>query len=219
MTKSLKIAPSILSSDFSKLGEVLQSLNNSGADMVHVDVMDGHFVPNITFGPPVIKKIRKYSSLPFDVHLMIAPVHKYIKDFADAGADIITIHPEATEDLPASIKLIKSLGKKAGVSLNPETPVDKVLPVLNSIDLVLIMSVNPGFGGQSFMSEVLPKVQHLRKVIDEKKLPVEIEIDGGIDFVTGKLAKKAGVDILVSGTTLFKDENNLKNNIDQLRNC
>jgi ribulose-phosphate 3-epimerase len=219
MTKSLKIAPSILSSDFSKLGEVLQSLNNSGADMVHVDVMDGHFVPNITFGPPVIKKIRKYSSLPFDVHLMIAPVHKYIKDFADAGADIITIHPEATEDLPASIKLIKSLGKKAGVSLNPETPVDKVLPVLNTIDLVLIMSVNPGFGGQSFMSEVLPKVQHLRKVIDEKKLPVEIEIDGGIDFVTGKLAKKAGVDILVSGTTLFKDENNLKNNIDQLRNC
>ena len=219
MTKSLKIAPSILSSDFSKLGEVLQSLNNSGADMVHVDVMDGHFVPNITFGPPVIKKIRKYSSLPFDVHLMIAPVHKYIKDFADAGADIITIHPEATEDLPASIKLIKSLGKKAGVSLNPETPVDKVLPVLNSIDLVLIMSVNPGFGGQSFISKVLPKVQHLRKVIDEKKLSVEIEIDGGIDFVTGKLAKEAGVDILVSGTTLFKDENNLKNNIDQLRNC
>ncbi len=219
MTKSLKIAPSILSSDFSKLGEVLQSLNTSGADMVHVDVMDGHFVPNITFGPPVIKKIRQYSSLPFDVHLMIAPVHKYIKDFADAGADIITIHPEATEDLPASIKLIKSLGKKAGVSLNPETPVDKVLPVLNSIDLVLIMSVNPGFGGQSFMSEVLPKVQHLRKVIDEKKLSVEIEIDGGIDFVTGKLAKEAGVDILVSGTTLFKDENNLKNNIDQLRNC
>ena len=219
MTKSLKIAPSILSSDFSKLGEVLQALNNSGADMVHVDVMDGHFVPNITFGPPVIKKIRKYSSLPFDVHLMIAPVHKYIKDFADAGADIITIHPEATEDLPASIKLIKSLGKKAGVSLNPETPVDKVLPVLNSIDLVLIMSVNPGFGGQSFMSGVLPKVQHLRKVIDEKKLSVEIEIDGGIDFITGKLAKEAGVDILVSGTTLFKDENNLKNNIDQLRNC
>ena len=219
MTKSLKIAPSILSSDFSKLGEVLQALNNSGADMVHVDVMDGHFVPNITFGPPVIKKIRKYSSLPFDVHLMIAPVHKYIKDFADAGADIITIHPEATEDLPASIKLIKSLGKKAGVSLNPETPVDKVLPVLNSIDLVLIMSVNPGFGGQSFISKVLPKVQHLRKVIDENKLSVEIEIDGGIDFVTGKLAKEAGVDILVSGTTLFKDENNLKNNIDQLRNC
>ena len=219
MTKSLKIAPSILSSDFSKLGEVLQALNNSGADMVHVDVLDGHFVPNITFGPPVIKKIRKYSSLPFDVHLMIAPVHKYIKDFADAGADIITIHPEATEDLPASIKLIKSLGKKAGVSLNPETPVDKVLPVLNSIDLVLIMSVNPGFGGQSFMSEVLPKVQHLRKVIDEKKLSVEIEIDGGIDFVTGKLAKEAGVDILVSGTTLFKDEKNLKDNIDQLRNC
>src|SRR6056300_1264211 len=164
MTKSLKIAPSVLSADFSKLGEVLQALNTSGADMVHVDVMDGHFVPNITFGPPVIKKIRQYSSLPFDVHLMIAPVHKYIKDFADAGADIITIHPEATEDLPASIKLIKSLGKKVGVSLNPESKINLITDLLNEIDLVLIMSVNPGFGGQKFMPEVLEKIKELKKI-------------------------------------------------------
>ena len=217
--KKIQISPSILSADFSQLGNEIKRLEEGGADLIHVDVMDGHFVPNLTIGPPVIKALKKNCSIKFDVHLMISPVHKYIDAYADAGADIITIHPEATEDLPASIKLIKSLGKKAGVSLNPETPVDKVLPVLNSIDLVLIMSVNPGFGGQSFMSEVLPKVQHLRKVIDENKLSVEIEIDGGIDFVTGKLAKEAGVDILVSGTTLFKDENNLKNNIDQLRNC
>ena len=153
MTKSIKIAPSILSSDFSKLGEVLEELNQSGAEMVHVDVMDGHFVPNITFGPPVIKKIRKYSTLPFDVHLMIAPVHKYIKDFADAGADIITVHPEATDNLVQTIELIKSLGKKAGVSLNPKTTLDSILPVLHLVDLVLVMSVNPGFGGQKFMPD------------------------------------------------------------------
>ncbi|MDC0954468.1 ribulose-phosphate 3-epimerase, partial [Pelagibacteraceae bacterium] len=175
MTKSIKIAPSILSSDFSKLGEVLEELNQSGAEMVHVDVMDGHFVPNITFGPPVIKKIRKYSDLPFDVHLMIAPVHKYIKDFADAGADIITVHPEATDNLLQTIELIKSLGKKAGVSLNPNTSLDSIFPVLHLIDLALIMSVNPGFGGQKFMPEVLSKVKILRKKIDEENLKVEIE--------------------------------------------
>ena len=219
MTKSIKIAPSILSSDFSKLGEVLESLNQSGADLVHVDVMDGHFVPNITFGPPVIKKIRHYSKLPFDVHLMIAPVERYIKDFSDAGADIITIHPEATDNLVQSVQLIKSLGKKAGVSLNPKTDIDQLMPAIHLIDLILIMSVNPGFGGQKFMPEVLNKVKVLRKKIDEEKLPIEIEIDGGIDFETAKLAIDAGVDILVSGTTLFNNKENLRDNIAKLRNC
>ena len=219
MTKSVKIAPSILSSDFSRLGEVLDNLNQSGADLVHVDVMDGHFVPNITFGPPVIKKIKKYSKIPFDVHLMIAPVHRYIKTFAEAGADIITIHPEATDNLIESIKLIKSLGKKAGISLNPKTEIKELLPAIHLIDLILIMSVNPGFGGQKFMPEVLSKVKELRKKIDQQHLPIEIEIDGGIDFETAKQAKDAGVDILVSGTTLFDSQGTLRENIQKLRTC
>ena len=215
---SIKISPSILSADFSKLGNEIQNLEKAKADLIHIDVMDGHFVPNITIGPEVINTLRKYTSLPFDVHLMISPVHDFIKNFADAGADIITIHPEATTDLIATIKKIKSYNKKAGVSLNPKTSVDKVIPVLNIIDLVLVMSVNPGFGGQKFMPETLEKVKILRKEIDTKKLKVQIEIDGGINFENSKIAIQAGVDILVSGTTIFKENGgNLKKNIQLLK--
>ena len=215
---SIKISPSILSADFSKLGNEIQDLEKAGADLIHIDVMDGHFVPNITIGPEVINKLRKYTSLPFDVHLMISPVHNLIKNFADAGADIITIHPEATSDLISSIKKIKSYNKKAGVSLNPETSVDKALPALNLIDLVLVMSVNPGFGGQKFIESSLDKVKQLKKEIDTKKFKVQIELDGGINFENSRMAKKAGVDILVSGSTIFKEnKGNLKKNIQLLK--
>ena len=215
---SIKISPSILSADFSKLGNEIKDLEKANADLIHIDVMDGHFVPNITIGPEVISKLRKYTSLPFDVHLMISPVDKFIPNFAEAGADIITIHPEATDNLSASIKKIKSLNKKAGVSLNPETSIDKVMPVLEMIDLVLVMSVNPGFGGQKFIKETLNKVKILRKEIDAQKLKTQIEIDGGINFENSKLAKAAGVDILVSGTTIFKENSgDLKKNIQLLR--
>ena len=215
---SIKISPSILSADFSKLGSEIKNLEKANADLIHIDVMDGHFVPNITIGPEVISKLRKYTSLPFDVHLMISPVDNYIKNFADAGADIITIHPEATNNLLDSIKKIKACNKKVGVSLNPETSVDKVIHVINLIDLVLIMSVNPGFGGQKFIETTLEKVKILRKEIDSKKLKTEIEIDGGINFENSKKAIKAGVDILVSGTTIFKENGgNLKKNIQLLK--
>ena len=215
---NIKISPSILSADFSKLGSEIQNLEKAKADLIHIDVMDGHFVPNITIGPEVISKLRKYTSLPFDVHLMISPVDDFIKKFAEAGADIITIHPEATDNLENSIKKIKSFKKKVGISLNPETSINKVLPILNSIDIVLVMSVNPGFGGQKFMKETLEKVKILRKEIDSNKLSTQIEIDGGINFENAKLAKDAGVDILVSGTTIFKENGgNLKKNIQLLR--
>jgi ribulose-phosphate 3-epimerase len=207
-----------LSADFSKLGSEIQDLEKAKADLIHIDVMDGHFVPNITIGPEVISKLRKYTSLPFDVHLMISPVDNFIKDFAEAGADIITIHPEATNDLVNSIKKIKSYNKKAGISLNPETSVEKVLTVLNLIDLVLIMSVNPGFGGQKFIKKTLEKVKILKKEIDSKKLKTQIEIDGGINFENAKIAKEAGVDIIVSGTTIFKENGgDLKKNIQLLK--
>ena len=217
MAQNIKISPSILSADFSILGDEIKSLEKAGADLIHIDVMDGHFVPNITMGPPIIKMVRKCTKLPFDVHLMISPVEKYIKAFADAGSDIITIHPEATDNLKRAVGSIKSLGKKAGVSLNPKTPISALMDVINDIDLILIMSVNPGFAGQSFMSEVLPKVTELRKMINDKKLKIDIEIDGGINFETAPLAVKAGANILVSGTTIFSGS--LKDNIQKLRNC
>jgi ribulose-phosphate 3-epimerase len=213
----IKISPSILSCDFSEIGKEIEKLNHSGADLIHVDVMDGHFVPNLTFGPPVIKKIRKCSDLPFDVHLMISPVEKYIKDYAEAGADIITFHPEATEDIGKTIEVIRSYKKKVGISLNPETPSNVIENYLKEIDLILIMSVNPGFAGQKFIPEVLEKVKFFRSKIDNEKLNVDIEIDGGIDFETAPLAIKAGANILVSGTTIFKGGNNISENIKNLR--
>ena len=216
--KKIKISPSILSADFSQLGNEIKKLEEGGADMVHVDVMDGHFVPNLTIGPPVIKALKKQSSLPFDVHLMISPVHKYIQAYSDAGADIITIHPEATDNITSSISEIKKTNKKVGVSLNPETKIDTVIKHLKEIDLILIMSVNPGFGGQKFMPEVLDKIKNLKKIKEEKKLDFDIEIDGGINFNNCKSAIDAGANILVSGTTVFKsNDGDIKKNINLLK--
>ena len=216
--KKIQISPSILSADFSQLGNEIKRLEEGGADYIHVDVMDGHFVPNLTIGPPVIKALKKNCSIKFDVHLMISPVHKYIEAYSEAGADIITIHPEATDDLHASISKIKELKKKVGVSLNPETKVSVIKDYLNQIDLVLIMSVNPGFGGQKFMPEVLDKIKELKDIQTKQKIDFDIEIDGGINFENSKIAIKAGANILVSGTTVFKSNNgDIKKNIDLLK--
>ncbi len=216
--KKIQISPSILSADFSQLGNEIKRLENAGADMIHVDVMDGHFVPNLTIGPPVIEALKKNSSIPFDVHLMISPVHKYIESYAKAGADIITIHPEATDNLEKSINKIKQLKKKVGISLNPETKIEVINKFLDKLNLILIMSVNPGFGGQKFMPQVLEKVEKLDRIKKDRRLNFDIEIDGGIDFENSKLAIKSGVNILVSGTTIFKNNNgDIKKNIDLLR--
>ena len=216
--KKIQISPSILSADFSQLGNEIKRLEQGGADMIHVDVMDNHFVPNLTIGPPVIKSLRKHTKLPFDVHLMIDPVHKYIKNFAEAGSDIITIHPEATKNLEESINHIKSFKKKVGVSLNPDTKIDVIKNVLSQIDLVLIMSVYPGFGGQKFMPEVIEKITNLKKVKDDMKLNFDIEVDGGVNFDNNQIIIEAGANILVSGTTIFKENNgDVKKNIDLLK--
>ena len=214
----IKISPSILSADFSQLGNEIKRLEKGGADLIHVDVMDGHFVPNLTIGPPVIKVLRQYSTLPFDVHLMISPVHKYIKDYAEAGADIITIHPEATENIESSVSLIKKLNKKIGLSLNPDTSIEIIEKFLSSIDLVLIMSVYPGFGGQKFIPNVVNKIKKLKSIKEKQNLKFDIEVDGGINFDNSKLVIEAGANILVSGTTIFKNNNgNIKKNIETLR--
>ena len=216
--KKIQISPSILSADFSELGSEIKKLEKSGADMIHVDVMDGHFVPNLTIGPPVIKSLRKFTNIPFDVHLMISPVHKYIKDFAEAGADIITIHPEATDNLNESINEIRKFNKKVGVSLNPDTDISVIENNLQDIDLVLIMSVYPGFGGQKFISNVIEKIKKLYEIKKKLNLNFDIEVDGGINFSNSETVINAGANILVSGTTIFKENNgNIKKNIELLK--
>ena len=217
--KKIKISPSILSADFSQLGLEIKNLENSGADMIHVDVMDGHFVPNLTIGPPVIKALRKYTNIPFDVHLMINPVHKYIKDYAESGADIITIHPEATNSLQESIDEIKKYKKKVGLSLNPDTKIEVIEKYLDQIDLVLIMSVFPGFGGQKFIKDVLKKIEKISEIKNKENFQFDVEVDGGINFSNFKEVLEAGANVLVSGTTIFKENNgDIKKNINFLKN-
>ena len=214
--KKIQISPSILSADFSRLGDDIKRLEESGADMIHVDVMDGHFVPNLTIGPPVIKSLRKYTKLPFDVHLMINPVHKYIKDYCDAGADIITFHPEATENILETINLIKSFNKKVGISLNPDTEINATEEHLDKIDLILIMSVYPGFGGQNFIPGQLDKIRRVRQMIGDR--PIELEVDGGVNLDTVGDIVAAGANVLVAGSAVFK-EGNYSRSISALRDA
>jgi ribulose-phosphate 3-epimerase len=203
VAKPVRIAPSILAADFARLGLEIAAVTRAGADYIHVDVMDGHFVPNITIGPDVIRALRAHSQLPFDVHLMIAPVDPYVPGFADAGADIITVHPESGPHLHRTVQLIRSLGKKAGVALNPATPVEAIDHVLGDIDLVLVMAVNPGFGGQAFIESQLAKIAAVRKAIDASGRDIDLEVDGGINAETAARAVAAGADVLVAGTATF----------------
>ena len=204
MSPPVRIAPSILSADFARLGEEVRAISAAGADWIHVDVMDGHFVPNITIGPAVVKALRPHSDLPFDVHLMISPVDLYLEAFAEAGADILTVHPESGPHLHRTIQRIKALGQQAGVSLNPASPVELVAEVLGDIDLILVMSVNPGFGGQSFITSQLKKIERLRRMIDDSGRPIHLEVDGGVDAANAATVVAAGADVLVAGTASFK---------------
>jgi ribulose-phosphate 3-epimerase len=203
MQRPVRVAPSILSADFARLGDEVAAIGRAGADYVHIDVMDNHFVPNLTIGPAVVAALRPHSQLPFDVHLMVAPVDSLVPEFARAGADIITVHPESGPHLHRSLQLIKSLGKKAGVALNPGTPAEAALQVLDDVDLVLVMSVNPGFGGQKFIRTQLDKIKRLRAAIDRAGRPIDLEVDGGINLETAREAVEAGADVLVAGTATF----------------
>ncbi len=219
MTRVIRIAPSILAADFAKLGDELRAVTEAGADYIHIDVMDGHFVPNITIGPDVVGALRAHSALPFDVHLMLSPVDPFIPLFAEAGADIITVHPESGAHLHRSVQLVKSLGKKVGVALNPATPIEAIDEVLGELDLVLVMSVNPGFGGQAFITSQLDKIRALRARIDAAGRTIDLEVDGGVNFATAGAAIEAGADVLVAGTATFAGgPDAYAGNIKRLRN-